>query len=62
MSASVGDDRDAAFRFVRRMANKATELCSALSTVEDAGVRFRLLRYCCVARARFLPRVTPYLY
>ena len=60
LGASVGDDRDAAFRFVRRMAYQATELCSALSTVEDAGVRFRLLRYCCVARARFLPRVTPY--
>jgi hypothetical protein len=27
---------------------------------EDAGVRFQLLRYCCVARARFMPRVTPY--
>ena len=60
LGAPVGEDRDAAYRFVARMAYQATELCSALPTVNDPGVQFRLLRYCSVARARFLPRVTPY--
>ena len=35
-------------------------LSCALPFQQSSGVRFRLLWYCCVERARFLPRFTPY--
>ena len=38
----------------------ATELCTPLAGVRDERVRFLVLRYCSIARARFLPRVMPY--
>lgn len=60
LGASVGNDHHSTCHFVRRMIYPATELCSALSTVEDAAVWLRLLQYCCVACLRFLPRVTRY--
>ena len=60
LGASVGADDPVAYQFVRDRTYHATELCTPLAGVRDERVRFLVLRYCSIARARFLPRVMPY--